>query len=724
MVRLTAIASACDNGLYTGNLRRRKSPPGVGLSATLPSGAANDQVGDTSSIKDHSSMNRFLMIRGKHPSNTVIIMASLLALSGRTSFAAPELEQSPNRLAVLDFQNRTSSTITSDEVLYLSDLVRGAARRSLPAERFVLMTRDNIQELLPDGRTLADCVGECAVETGRKIGADLVVTGEVTTFGGQLRVTVNLHEMKNGNLLGQVVAGATDVLGVESDLKAKVMELLVPLRGGGAPGGGTDLTESKIGGGATAWTAGSAAKTVVSFASDPPGAMVEIDGQPVGETPCGRALTNGVYRVGIKKVRYMAHEQSLEVKANAAPLVSVTLTPDFGWITVESEPAGLPVTIDEKSVGQTPVTSREIDTGPHDVLVGAENYHAEGRRIVIERGERETLRVAPVPRNGGLTVIVTDQKANAVEAVVKIDGREVGKAYQTITVLAGKHQVSVDGPAGSWVGEVVVEEAKLVELAARLVSRVQPVAVLPLLGAPVAMVEIPAGSFMMGSPMWEENRDSDEPQHRVEITQGFQLSSTEVTQVQYEKVIGANPSRFVGADRPVEQVSWLDAVQFCNKLSAREGLSPAYRIIGGSVTWDTKSNGYRLPTEAEWEYACRAGTTTAYHTGGSGADLARAGWYEGNAGNETHLVGKKTPNAWGLYDMHGNVWEWCFDWYGEYWSGSQSDPQGAASSSLRVLRGGSWSPGAKYWRSADRAGAGPARAYGYLGFRVARNSAR
>jgi len=200
----------------------------------------------------------------------------------------------PQRLAVLDFHDSSAGGVKSQEVLYLSDLVRGLSRRTLPANLFLLMTRENILELLPQGRSLADCVGDCAVETGRKIGADLVVTGEVTTFGGQLRVTVNLHEMKNGNLLGQVVAGAADKLGVESDLKAKVMELLVPLRGGGAPGGGADLTEGRIGGGATAWTADAAAKTVVSFASDPPGAMVEIDGQPVGETPCGRALANGV----------------------------------------------------------------------------------------------------------------------------------------------------------------------------------------------------------------------------------------------------------------------------------------------------------------------------------------------------------------------------------------------------------------------------------------------
>jgi formylglycine-generating enzyme required for sulfatase activity len=627
-----------------------------------------------------------------------------------------------SRIAVLDFNDSSAGSVAPREILYLSDLVRGAARRSLPAERFVLMTRENIQELLPEGRTLADCVGECAVETGRKIGADYVATGEVTTFAGEIRVTVNLHETTSGNLLGQIRAGAPKLLGVEQDLDEKILGLLAPLRTTPAAGGRPAGEERALGGGTPAWSATGAAEEVVSFKSEPPGALVEIDGQPVGETPCTRALVPGAYQIGIKKVRYVAHEQSLEVKANAAPAVSVTLTPDFGWITVESEPAGLSVTIDEKIVGQTPLTSMEIDTGPHDVLVSAENYHAEGRRVIIERAEREVVRVAPTPRNGGLKVIATDASGNAAEVRVKVDGREVGRGYQPITLLAGKHQVSVDGSAGSWTGEVIVEEAKLVELAARLVPGAQPVGVRSVAGATVAMVEIPAGSFMMGSPSSEESRDDDESQHRVEITRGFQMASTEVTQAQYEKVMGANPSQYKGADRPVEQVSWLGAVQFCNRLSARDGLSPAYRISGTSVTWDAKSNGYRLPTEAEWEYACRAGTTTAYHTGGGEADLARAGWYGKNAGNETHPVGKKTPNAWGLYDMHGNVWEWCWDWYGEYGSGSRRDPQGATTGSSRVFRGGSLGIGAGGCRPAARSWSAPSYVYYSLGFRVARSS--
>ena len=627
----------------------------------------------------------------------------------------------PSRLAVLDFQDRSSHAVSADEVLYLSDLVRGAMRRNLPADRFLLMTRENILELLPAGKTLADCMGECAVETGRRLGADHIATGEVTSFAGEIRVTVNLHETGSGNLLGQIRAGAPTLLGVERDLELKIVELLAPLRGGEAGGTGGDVAEGVIGGGATAWSARGAARIVVTFESDPSGAMVEVDGQPVGETPCSRAMVPGIYKVGVKKVRYVAHEQTLEVKSGTTPKVAAVLTPDFGWLTVESDPTGLLATLDGEAVGATPLTAREVAPGPHEIVVDSPNYHAEGRRVVIERAERETVRVAPVPRNGGITVIATDPKGNALVAVVKEGERMLGKAYEPITLLQGPHGLTVESSASTWKGEVLVVEEQMTEVPVSLAAKPEPI---PAAQGSLKMVAIPAGSFTMGSPSSEPGRDGDEQQHRVEITQGFSLSATEVTQAQYQAVMGANPSNVKGADLPVEKVSWLDAVQFCNKLSSRDGLNPAYRISGGDVTWDRAAPGYRLPTEAEWEYACRAGTTTAYNTGDDEAGLGRAAWYGANAGSKTHPVGSKAANAWGLYDMHGNVWEWCWDWSGDYNAGSQRDPQGATGGSTRVYRGGGWSGGAGYCRSADHSRAGPSGAYGALGFRVARSSAR
>jgi formylglycine-generating enzyme required for sulfatase activity len=182
-------------------------------------------------------------------------------------------------------------------------------------------------------------------------------------------------------------------------------------------------------------------------------------------------------------------------------------------------------------------------------------------------------------------------------------------------------------------------------------------------------VRIPAGRFQMGST----SGDGDEqPVHRVEITQPFYLGTTEVTQSQWESVMGNNPSRFKGANRPVEQVSWEEVQTFIEKLNAREP----------GVT-------YRLPTEAEWEYAARAGTTTAYSFGDSAGDLDEYAWYGGNTGGQTHPVGQKPANGWGLYDVHGNVWEWVQDWYGEYPSSPQGNPSGPPSGASRVVRGGS-----------------------------------
>ena len=215
------------------------------------------------------------------------------------------------------------------------------------------------------------------------------------------------------------------------------------------------------------------------------------------------------------------------------------------------------------------------------------------------------------------------------------------------------------------------------------------------------LVYIKTGSFMMGSPTGEEKREDDGgPQHRVTITKGFYLGACEVTEEQYEKVMGSHFRK--GGNYPVNQVGVDDAQEFCKKLSAKEGKT------------------YRLPTEAEWEYACRAGTTTAYCFGNSDSRLGAYAWYWSNADNTTHPVGAKQPNAWGLYDMHGNVYEWCQDWYAkDYYARSpQTDPQGPSTGEYRVLRGGSWLLNASNCRSAARVWVHPEDRIYSSGFRV------
>ena len=213
-------------------------------------------------------------------------------------------------------------------------------------------------------------------------------------------------------------------------------------------------------------------------------------------------------------------------------------------------------------------------------------------------------------------------------------------------------------------------------------------------GAKMEMVWCPAGAFAMGSPAGEEGRADNETRHRVTLTAGFWMAKTEVTQAQWQSVMGSNPSYHKGDSLPVECVSWKACQEFCRK------------------------TGLELPTEAQWEYACRAGSTGAY--AGTGT-MKEMGWYDDNSLGKTHPVGQKKPNAWGLCDMHGNVWEWCSDWYGEYTSGSVTDPKCVLGGSCRVMRGGSWGVSAGDCRSAGRDYDDPMHASYGLGFRPVYN---
>ena len=224
---------------------------------------------------------------------------------------------------------------------------------------------------------------------------------------------------------------------------------------------------------------------------------------------------------------------------------------------------------------------------------------------------------------------------------------------------------------------------------------------------PLEMIQIPAGTFTMGSPDNESGRDSSEgPQHEVTISQPFYLGKYEVTQAQWEAVMGRNPSTFREyPDRPVDAVSWSDCQSFLDVLNALE------------------QGSFRLPTESEWEYACRAGTTMRYYWGDdpSDSEIGDYAWYSGNSDRRTHDVGQKIANAWGLFDMSGNVYEWCSDWFGDYSSDPQTNPQGPTSGSYRVVRGGRWFYSAPACRSAHRNGYASTFRTGYIGVRLVRS---
>ena len=270
-----------------------------------------------------------------------------------------------------------------------------------------------------------------------------------------------------------------------------------------------------------------------------------------------------------------------------------------------------------------------------------------------------------------------------------------------------------------------------------------------LINEPLEMLELPGGEFWMGSPENEPGRRTNETRNRVRVSP-FAMAKYLVTQKLYQEVMEQSPSYFKGESLPVEQVNWFDAVRFCNKLSERVGLRPCYRIVEPKqdqpadgeaaqaeaqpeVEWDQTADGYRLPTEAEWEYACRAKTETAYSFGDDPEQLGEYAWFEGNSESRTHEVETKTPNGWGLSDLHGNVWEWCWDWYAEYPVTSDNDndksvslvcPIGPPSGDGRVLRGGSFANKPRYLRSANRSWDVPTNRNQRRGFRCVRRSAR
>jgi formylglycine-generating enzyme required for sulfatase activity len=193
---------------------------------------------------------------------------------------------------------------------------------------------------------------------------------------------------------------------------------------------------------------------------------------------------------------------------------------------------------------------------------------------------------------------------------------------------------------------------------------------------------------------YKSSYDWEKPAHRVTLTTPYYMARHEVTQQQYQQVMKTNPSQFKGQNLPVERVSWNDSTAFCACVQQSSGLLlPQSGGLRHTV---------RLPTEAEWEFACRAGTATTYNTGDKDADLDKAAWYFSNSKNTTHRVGQKTPNAWGVHDMHGNVWEWCVDWYAPYTAAAVVDPHGPTEGQFRVLRGGSWDGISGFCRAAGR----------------------
>ncbi|GHU21780.1 hypothetical protein FACS1894172_19570 [Spirochaetia bacterium] len=494
--------------------------------------------------------------------------------------------------------------------------------------------------------------------------------------------------------------------------------------------------------------------------------MVVMVTRVVAETS---RLTKGVQRPYLGSSSFSLPDYSLAGIGSSPPLPPPQPAETTGKVTVTSPVAGTVVYNGYEqstriSANQS-ITFNNVQTGSTTWAVKLDDGRTtDTRTVTVQAGQTATVTIpAPavtlqVPRNvragtpGTDSVQLTwDSAGVGISYRVYYNTQNNASSANALGDSTTGTSFNVTGMAHNstyyfWVSSIQNgrESAKSPAVTVRTASA--PVPVQP--SIPANFVRIPGGTFMMGSPSSEVNRSSSEIQHRVTIT-GFSMSKYEVTQKEYQEVMGTNPSYFKGDNLPVEQVTWYGAIEYCNARSGKEGLTPAYTIdksrkdpnnnaptnseydwqndnVRWVVTWNRSANGYRLPTEAEWEYACRAGTTTPFSTG-TNITTNQANYngnnpYNGNAKGtyreRTWAVGSGTANTWGLYDMHGNVWEWCWDWYGDYNTASQADPAGVASGSSRVLRGGSWIRYARFLRSAGRGLDTPTSRYGKYGFRV------
>jgi len=336
-------------------------------------------------------------------------------------------------------------------------------------------------------------------------------------------------------------------------------------------------------------------------------------------------------------------------------------------------------------------TATAVPGGDKDsaVVAAAVRRYASEPTVVIE---------APL-KALGLTVSLTSERVPKLT----LDGPEGG-------VARVEFAEDVTGPWTTWTNVTVsAPGVDLVDLSPGSGIRFYRAVAVEDTPGPAGFVWIAPGTFVMGSPTSEIGRDLHEVQHTVKLTQGFWLSDHEVTQEEYEAIMGVNPAAFSGVNLPVESVTWNDAVAYCRNLTLRD--QGAGRI--------TAQQAYRLPTEAEWEYAARAGTTGPWY-----GDLDAIAWYGSNSDGTPHEVKQKTPNAWGLYDMFGNVSEWCSDWHWDYPTISVTDPTGPSVGVIRVYRGGSWDFDAWGARAAVRFSADPVGWSTNLGFRLALSSVR
>ena len=426
--------------------------------------------------------------------------------------------------------------------------------------------------------------------------------------------------------------------------------------------------------------------------SDLNGANIFVDGTHIGTAPLkSNGIKSGTHNVRIMKTMYKAYEGTVVIKDNEVATFSPKLEPDFADVTIKAGD-GCQIYVDDEYKG-TKTWSGRLSSGSHLLESRKENHRSTAvtKNIEPSTSALHFNLADPAPIMGTMNVKSTPGMAD-----VYVDGKLVGRTPLMHDVLVGSHNIELRKQGfKDYKQSIRVEENNIVDVVATMTEYKDGTYTETVKGINLKMIYVEGGTFAMGS----NSGESDEmPVHNVTLD-SYYIGETEITQAQWRAVMGSNPSGYTGDNRPVENVSWNDAQEFCKKLSELTG------------------KRYVLPTEAQWEYAARGGNQSKGYTYSGSNNIDEVAIYDVYSSKHSK-VKRKRPNELGIYDMSGNVWEWCSDWYGSYSSSSQTNPQGPNSGSLRVLRGGSWFSSASYCRVANRNDNYPSYANSNYGFRV------
>jgi formylglycine-generating enzyme required for sulfatase activity len=457
---------------------------------------------------------------------------------------------------------------------------------------------------------------------------------------------------------------------------------------------------------------------MITITSEPREADIYINNVNEGKTNKQLFKFPDSYELRLVKDKYDTVEKTITVSESGSNTFAYTLQKNTSVLTINTMPSNCDIYLNNEKLSGN---CKEVSAGMYRVEVKKTGYFSQSRTVTVSKGRNKTETFTLKQQTGKLQFVVEPMEA---EVVLKQNGRTVqswnGSKYLSSLAIGS---YTVEASLGGYKSQttqlnITLDETTKVNIAMEKGTSNHSNSNNRGNGT-TEMVFVQGGSFKMGS----NDGDSDEkPVHSVAVD-AFYIGKYEVTQKEWKDVMGNNPSYFKGDNLPVEKVSWYDAVEFCNKKSRAEGLTPCYSGIGENIKCNFSANGYRLPTEAEWEYAARGGNKSKGYKYAGSNSIADVAWYDANSGQKTHTIGTKLANELALFDMTGNVWEWCYDFYiDDYYKKSPfSNPQGARFTKVRSFRGGSWSFSEIGCRIVNRLSYYPDCSLNYIGFRLARS---